>query len=368
MTALRVLADDLTGALDTAACFVGAEGPVPTVWKPPVALPWPAAVDAGTRGMSEEGARAVMARLCAVLEGAEPAFRKIDSLLRGYVAAELAACLRWFDHCVIAPAFPAQGRVTAGGRQFRAEAGAWRDVGVDLPAALADWGIGVRLCRPGEPAPPGVSLWDAETDAELDAVVAEARVLPGRVLWCGTAGLATALAGRAAVQEPDLPGPVLALIGSDHPVSVAQLSTAWKQVHRITSGGADEAAPIARRLMQGHAHGQVPGGHAAVAVVVPPGASRAAAAEHIAGSFGRLLAGLDRPGTLMVSGGETLRAVCDALGGTMLEVDGALAPGVPASLMRGGRWHGLRVVSKSGAFGESTWLARLLAPRREGDR
>ncbi len=363
MTALRVLADDLTGALDTAACFVGAVGPVPTVWKPPVALPWPAAVDAGTRGMSEEGARAVMARLCVVLEGAEPAFRKIDSLLRGYVAAELAACLRWFDHCVIAPAFPAQGRVTAGGRQFRAEAGAWRDVGVDLPAALADWGIGVRLCRPGEPAPPGVSLWDAETDAELDAVVAEARVLPGRVLWCGTAGLAAALAGRTAVPVPGLPGPVLALIGSDHPVSVAQLSTAWKQVHRITSGGAEEAAPIARRLAQGHAQG-----HAAVAVVVPPGASRGVAAGHIASSFGRLLAGLDRPGTLMVSGGETLRAVCDALGATMLEVDGALAPGVPASLMRGGRWHGLRVLSKSGAFGESTWLARLLAPRREGDR
>jgi uncharacterized protein YgbK (DUF1537 family) len=198
-------------------------------------------------------------------------------------------------------------------------------------------------------------LWDAETDAELDAVVAESRVLPGRGLWCGTAGLAAALAGRPAVPVPGLPGPVLALIGSDHPVSVAQLSTAWKQVHRITSGGAEEAAPIARRLAQGHA---------AVAVVVPPGASRGAAAAHIAGSFGRLLAGLDRPGTLMVSGGETLRAVCDALGATMLEVDGALAPGVPASLMRGGRWHGLRAVSKSGAFGESTWLARLLAPSR----
>ena len=354
MTGLRVLADDLTGALDAAACFVGGVGPVPTVWKPPAVLSFPAAVDAGTRGLAAGAARAVMARLALVLDGAEPAFRKIDSLLRGHVAAELGACLRWFDHCVIAPAFPAQGRVMAGGRQFRAEAGAWRDVGVDLPGALAAQGVAVRLCRPGDPAPAGVSLWDAETDAELDAVVAEARVLPGRVLWCGSAGLAGALAGPGAVPVPLLAGPVLALIGSDHPVSVAQLSTAWKHVHRITHGGAEEAAPIARRLASGHA---------AVAVVVPPGVAREAAAAHIAGSFGRLLAGLDRPGTLVVAGGETLRAVCDGLGATMLEVDGALEPGVPASLLRGGRWHGLRVVSKSGAFGSSVWLARLLALR-----
>ncbi|MDE2582134.1 MAG: hypothetical protein KGL52_10890 [Rhodospirillales bacterium] len=358
MSGLRVLADDLTGALDAAARFVPVVGPVPTVWKPPVQVPWPAAIDAGTRGLTEAEARGLAVLMAPMLEGAEVAFRKIDSLLRGHVAAEVAACLAEFDHCVIAPAFPAQGRVTAGGRQFRAEAGAWRDVGVDLPAALAAEGVRVRLCRPGDIAPEGVSLWDAETDDELDAVVAEGRVLAGRVLWCGTAGLAGALAGHGVPPAPDLRAPVLALIGSDHPASVGQLSTAWKQVHRITHGGLEEAAPIARRL----AHG-----NAAVAVVVPPGASRDAAAAHIAAGFGRLLAGLDPPGTLMVSGGETLRAVCDALGATMLEVDGELEPGVPTSLLRGGRWHGLRVVSKSGAFGASTWLAHLLAPRRQGD-
>jgi len=33
---------------------------------------------------------------------------------------------------------------------------------------------------------------------------------------------------------------------------------------------------------------------------------------------------------------------------------------VPASVMRGGRWDGVRVVSKSGAFGDPGLLARLL--------
>ena len=358
MTGLRLLADDLTGALDAAARFVPIAGPVPAVWKPQAALGWPAAIDSGTRHLPEHTALSRLALLAAVLDDAEPAFKKIDSLLRGHVAAELAACLDGFDHCVIAPAFPAQGRVTAGGRQFRADGGTWREVGLDLPAALAARGVAARLCRPGDIAPEGVSLWDAETEADLDRVAAEGRVLGGRVLWCGCAGLAGALAGHAPVPCPVLPGPILALIGSDHPVSVGQLSAAWKQVHRIAQGSAEEAAPIARRLAQGNA---------AVAVVVPPGASRVAAGNVIGERFARLLAALDRPGTLVVSGGETLRGVCDALGAAMLEVDGELSPGVPTSLLRGGRWHGLRVVSKSGAFGGSDWLARLLAHPRDGE-
>jgi uncharacterized protein YgbK (DUF1537 family) len=67
-----------------------------------------------------------------------------------------------------------------------------------------------------------------------------------------------------------------------------------------------------------------------------------------------------RPGTLIVAGGETLRALCAALDADGLVVDGEIAAGVPASRLRGGRWDGLRIVSKSGAFGDAGLLARLL--------
>ena len=67
-----------------------------------------------------------------------------------------------------------------------------------------------------------------------------------------------------------------------------------------------------------------------------------------------------RPGTLFVSGGATLRDLCDALSVNYLQVDGELEPGVPTSIMRGGEWDGQRLVSKSGAFGEAGFLARLL--------
>ncbi len=362
MAALRVLADDLTGALDCAARFVPAAGTaaswcVPTYWRPPRAPLGAAAIDTGTRELSVAEARAMLDRLACLLDDAEPAFKKLDSLLRGHVAAEIAACLRGFDHAVIAPAFPLHGRITRAGRQFVRESAGWRDVGADLRGGLAAAGVAVALCRSGEPAPAGASLWDAESDADLQAVVAAGRALAGRVLWCGSGGLAGALAGGPSPPAPPLPAPVLALVGSHHPASVAQLSAAWAHVHRISRGDAEEAAPIARRLT--HAG-------AVVAVVTPPGADRRAAARHIAAGFAALLALLDRPGTLFVSGGETLRQVCDCLGAERLDVDGELAPGVPTSILRGGRWDGLRVVSKSGAFGDAGLLVRLLRPGHEG--
>ena len=63
---------------------------------------------------------------------------------------------------------------------------------------------------------------------------------------------------------------------------------------------------------------------------------------------------------MFVTGGETLRDLCGALGASHLEVDGEIEPGVPTSLLRGGAWDGQRIVSKSGAFGDAGFLARLL--------
>jgi D-threonate/D-erythronate kinase len=358
MAALRVLADDLTGALDSAARFVSVTGSaplpcVPTYWKPPRALSGTAAIDAGTRELTAAEARAIADRLACLLDDADIAFKKIDSLLRGHVVAEIAACRHGFDHVVIAPAFPFQGRITRSGRQLVRDAGGWRPFGPELIAGLTAEGVTVALRRPGEAAPKGGSLWDAETDADLQAVVAAGRALPGRILWCGSGGLAGALAGGTVPLAPPLHSPVLALIGSDHPASVAQLSAAWAYVHRIVRGDPEEAAPIARRLRRGGA---------AVAVVAPPGADRPAVARHIAAAFATLLTFLDRPGALFVAGGETLRRVCDCLGAQRLDVDGEIVPGVPASILQGGRWDGLRIISKSGAFGDAGLLLRLLRP------
>jgi D-threonate/D-erythronate kinase len=350
VTKFRLLADDLTGTLDSAAKFCPAFGPVPVAWTDDVSAPV-LALDCATRDVDEATARARVEALAPALAGADLAFKKLDSLLRGHVAVEIAACLRAgnFDAVVVAPAFPAQGRITRHGRQLVHGS----DVGVDLVAALADAGIPVARRRPGDDLPSGISLWDAESDADLAAIAGLHR---RRVLWCGTAGLAGALAAAVPASartsawtrgfggmtaNDDVARPVVALIGSDHPVATAQF-----------------AACRIRITLDGTAN-KIPDG-AAVTVAVPPGTARAEAARLIAAAFATQLAQLDRPATLLVTGGETLRAVCASLDARGLLVEGEVAPGVPASRLLGGRWEGLRVVSKSGAFGDAGLLARLL--------
>jgi uncharacterized protein YgbK (DUF1537 family) len=342
---LRLLADDLTGALDSAAQFVPASGPITTVWTMEH-MSGSIAFDAGTREVNTVAARETMQRVAPVLDGGEPAFKKVDSLLRGHVAVELAVCLKRFDHCVLAPAFPFQGRVTTGGRQMLRGVA----IEVDLAAELAAHGVPVTLCRPGDAAPAGVSLWDAATDGDLSSIVAAGRDLPGRVLWSGTGGLAGALAGRIPVPRPVLKRPILALIGSDHATSHAQFAACATSSHRI---GVDAVQAIAATLANF--------GAAAVMVDLPSGTPRTLAARRIAESFGDLLRQLPRLGSLFVAGGATLRDLCQVVGAVGLVVDGEIEPGVPCSVLRGGWLDGRRIVSKSGAFGEPQFLARLLA-------
>jgi uncharacterized protein YgbK (DUF1537 family) len=336
MSLFRLLADDLTGALDSAAAFSGVFGPVPVGWTDDAEAPV-LALDSASRDMDATSARARVAALAPALADADLAFKKLDSLLRGHAAAEIAACIaagRW-DAVVVAPAFPAQGRVMRHGRQLAHGS----DVGVDLARALSELGIPVAHRRAGDGLPPGVSLWDAESNADLAAIAALER---RRVLWCGTAGLAGALARREGAKRPpatNMRRPVVVLVGSDHPVALGQMAACGGPLHSATPD---------------IGHGAV------VTVAIPPDTARAHAAMLIASGFAAMLARIDPPGTLVVVGGETLRAVCMALDAGGLTVDGEVAAGVATSRLRGGRWDGLRIVSKSGAFGDAGLLARLL--------
>jgi uncharacterized protein YgbK (DUF1537 family) len=287
----------------------------------------------------------------ASLAGADIAFKKIDSLLRGPALAELAAVMRTgtWQHCVFAPAFPYQGRATRDGRQWaRDVAGTWRDVSGDLARELRTLGVAAHRCRPGD-AFSGVAVFDAETDDDLARIVQS--VESRAVLWCGTGGLARALAGPAAAQVAPLPRPVLGLFGSDQPATAAQLDACEPYRVRLAHDHPGPAAALAGREI------------ALVSLDLPPGLLREQAAGHIDAGFAALLRDLPRPGTLVAAGGETLRGICATLGATHLEVQGCIEPGLPRSVLRGGRWDGVCVVSKSGAFGPPSLLHDLLHHR-----
>jgi uncharacterized protein YgbK (DUF1537 family) len=355
MTSLRLLADDLTGALDSAAEFVALTGPVRTFWHGaiPAELPDNAALDSGTRELDAGSAAGIVRRLVPYIAGGDIAFKKIDSLLRGHTIAELAACMNSWRYCALAPAFPYQGRVTKGGRQHVRDAdGVWRPVGDHLVAVLREAGVRAQPGETGGDLQPGITVFDGETDDDLLQVVAAVRRHAHRVMWSGTGGLAQALAASAAVPFlPPLPGPILGIFGSDQPATAAQLAAC--EPHWIDTTNTDA---IKRRLDTA--------GIALVSFALPGGMSREAAAHHIAEHCIKLTYALPRPGTLVAAGGETLRTLCQSLGAACLEVRGRIVPGVPSSIMRGGRWDGVTVISKSGAFGHTNLLRDLLALER----
>ncbi|WP_207540508.1 four-carbon acid sugar kinase family protein [Sabulicella rubraurantiaca] len=350
---LRLLADDLTGALDTAAELSALCGPVPIRWDIGEAGRGSAAFASLTREAPRaEAAAHRAASMAPALAGADIAFKKLDSLLRGHVAAELAALWRTgaWRNCVLAPAFPAQRRIARSGRVWAGTPG-----GDWAPVTMPDWtaaGLELRAGSPDEPLPEGITWFDAEDEAEMARIAARGRAAAGPVLWCGSGGLARALAGDQTVRaDLLLEAPVLGLFGSDQAATFRQLAAcdhAWLRL------GKGEDASRLRHALEAK-------GVALTSLDLPSGLDRDAASRAIAGGFAAILRDLPRPGTLLVAGGETLLAIAEALGAHGLVATGAVAPGVPRSRLQGGAWDGLTVISKSGAFGGDALWRDLLA-------
>ena len=335
MIGLGLVADDLTGALDSAAQFARKNEPIPVYW-PPLAgsPPGDIAVDIGTRELPQAGAVARSIEFAPVLENAQLAYKKIDSQLRGHVAAELAAILRRgrFDQCILAPALPFHGRFTRGGVQFvRQSNGEFARIEVDLTG-----------CDPGS-----VVIADAETDDDLTRIAREGLSSGRRILWCGSAGLAAALSG----EKPPAPamdaGPALAVIGTDHASTLAQLACARESCIPVIANSLP-ALPLERCILH---------------LDPAPGLDRLTASARIRETLALTVPRMRPPGRVIVTGGETFTHLCAAIGARRLDVEGQLLPGVPVSRFRGGAWDRVQVISKSGAFGDVALLRRLLESR-----
>ena len=144
MTILRLIADDLTGALDTAAQFTGRIGPLPVLLDRMSATPEASyALNLSCRDGDERTAVACTRDSLGCYSGADLAFKKIDSLLRGHWAAELAEIVQsgLFRRIVLAPAVPAHGRLTRGGLQLLAQSSGGPVLIKDVVAELKRHGV-----------------------------------------------------------------------------------------------------------------------------------------------------------------------------------------------------------------------------------
>ena len=132
---------------------------------------------------------------------------KLDSLLRGHLGAAIDGALdaSGAELALVAPAFPAQGRTTAGGVQH-----AGGEPVADLVARLRE-----QSARPveaigrdvGRLERTGLLVCDAEDDADLARIVAAGRAAGRPLVWAGSAGLAAALFDGLRGHGPSPPAP-----------------------------------------------------------------------------------------------------------------------------------------------------------------
>jgi len=63
---------------------------------------------------------------------------------------------------------------------------------------------------------------------------------------------------------------------------------------------------------------------------------------------------------LVLTGGDTAMSFVDSLGAVGIGVTGEVEAGVPAVTIVGGKWDGMRVVTKAGGFGDEMTLMRIV--------
>lgn len=417
-----IIADDFTGANDSIVPFAVAGARAVTIAQPPEQKEaFPAyqavAVNTNSRGRPREEAYqlAQQAGKDLPLQAGDLVYKKIDSALRGNIGAEIDGLLAGLGEetiVLVAPAFPANGRITAGGYQLLNgipvhETEMARDPVTPvrqshLPTLLAatsgypvgHLSLGV-VCNGWQKAWLEVDklrakgcrlvVADATTNEHLKNLADLCLHAPVKILPCGTAGLAGALAEKLfwplPVKKPVAglaEGGVVAIIGSRSPMAGRQIQRALTKLPWLAQVVAERTAlasikeqdqetkKVAQKVAQALA-----GRKEGVVVCLddnPAVKGETLAATELAAGLGkiaRLVVAATGVKKLFLSGGDIAAAAIGALGGWGLEIAAELEAGVCLGRLQGGSFTGMTIVTKAGSFGNEETLARTLEVMRK---
>ena len=342
-----IVADDLTGACDSAAAFLGNAELVRVLLHSGDVQAEPgtvAAVSTETRNLSSPEAVRIVERTVRESHHFRDAgilFKKVDSAGRGHLVEETMAALQASGAALalIAPAFPEAGRTVSGGVLYVRDS-AQQNSSLDLAAMFGVHGCDAvdllpvaseseleRAVRGALDRGTRVLICDAETQLHLDRVAAAACRIEQPILWTGSAGLARAVASqlpsagsKRLVDRAWPAGRTLLFVGTDHPVTNLQIShlqqepaTATVQIHRLEWNNSS--------------------------------------AECVCEAFSEAPVS-----ALILTGGDTAAFVLGTLNAHAIRLAGELGPGVPWGYIEGGDADGCVVVTKSGGFGRQDTL------------
>ncbi|MGE6740590.1 four-carbon acid sugar kinase family protein [Allorhizobium pseudoryzae] len=329
---LCILADDLTGALDSAAPFAGRglhtevaltpEGIEPALAEHPDVL----SIDLACREKTEQETRRLAADAVRRLPAGAKVFIKIDSRLKGNVAAMLDAMA--FGQALVAPAIPEFDRVVSNG--------AVRGFGVETPIDIAA-SLGRHAARSRVP--------DTASQADMDAALTEAERADVD-LWVGARGLAEALAkawngNRQPVAATIPVGRALFVIGSRDPITL-------QQIDRLNQSADIDDRPAENGHLEKN---DVIGQDVTLvrAVEGPISCPAVDVSQHLAEGVVPQLT--DQVEILLLCGGATAEAVLHRMGIHRLRLLGECMPGL--GLAQSGRHC---IIAKSGGFGQPDTL------------
>ena len=368
-----IVADDLTGAMDSAGPFaaLGIETWVAAVPMrcDPASLKSARVVSVNTDSRHLSGPHAAV-RVSEIVHhlGAgdfDVVVKKIDSTLRGNVVAETMALLAVSGRreAVVAAAFPAQGRtvrrgiVHVDGKPLAQTAFA-KDalsppplVPLQQAFAAAKPGLRVTAVAPSDAFDAGTDIWiaDSEIDADLARIVESLASRMNAVLLVGSAGLTRALAlicfdGHCTSSGPQhVTGTIVFAVGS-------RAARSAEQVEALTG----EPETIVMFAPNGQLQcNDIPVAQNLVLKATADDAGREGDAEHVAADMARHaieIAHRAQAQALVATGGDTAIAILTASDNPALQVLGDLMPGIPYARIR---LEGAPIwlVTKAGGFG-----------------
>jgi uncharacterized protein YgbK (DUF1537 family) len=369
---VTVLADDLSGAAETARVFLGRQVPLNLHLDTaaPLHLPGVTVVDLNTRSIGAADAHQILRAALAGVPADSLLIKKVDSLLRGHVGAEVGV-LAERGPVVVAAALPVLRRTVHRGVLRVAgiplhQSNAWVAEHAEPPHTVAELFDRMTAEIPADDtvadalrkaaANGQIAICDAETNADLDRIVAASRSIDGAQL-VGTSALAAAVArtlppGTHDELQPQPPSALLTVVGTADPMAAQQVSRLVAHGFRHMTFDVDallNGTPDPAQLAGALARGPV--------VVTVGGDVTPVRARALPAALGRFISAgqADHRPDLVLTGGETARAVIDAIGLTSLRPVHEVHHGAVVCVASDGR----HVVTRPGSFGDPNSLGTI---------
>lgn len=346
-------------------------------------------------------------------------YKSLDSTLRGNLGAEIDAVLDVFhaDVAVVAPAYPLCGRTTQNGKHFlngkpinqtefatdpqcpvheadlvtTLSSQSRRKVGrVELGVLRAGNTAVARQLAALKAQQVELVIFDAQLETDLDRIASTVSASGYRVLWVGSTGLArcipAALGMRAASgsrpKHDSAMDRIMVVVGSASAVTHTQLRCLLQERKVVavemnpfsivagTHTAATEIAHCFSRLFDAVDRGNdvalhVSSSRSDVCRAQSLGHELGLTPVEVSASIADALALMARRVVhvcglrgIVLTGGDTAKAVCSQLGAMGISIWEEVEPGIPLGRLVGD--HEILIVTKAGAFGTAQALIRSL--------